>query len=259
MAIGKITFRGVELPKEQPKAKVENNAPEVDEKMSTATKCMIGASAIAGLVMLGIAGRNGYFGKGVQKMLGGVKKNADDIAGHARKPKGETPNAKAEPEKVVQPKDEATKTEVEPLQPKQQTSVPLRPVEEIDGTDFSKLEGEVDENGNKVIKDSAGNVVRRFVPTPDRKSLHTVRDYNVDTGKEVKLTGFREDGKTLSWMYDYEPNTDNCVKYTSFRADGKKVFSVIEYDPKIKDKQVQRIFYKEDGTNDRTDPAPKTE
>lgn len=47
---------------------------EVDEKKSNATKYMIGATALAAVIGLGIAGYNGKLGKGIQKFLGGAEK-----------------------------------------------------------------------------------------------------------------------------------------------------------------------------------------
>ena len=50
---------------------------------------MIGATALAAIVGLGIAGRKGHLGEGVQKLLGGAKKSADDIAEAGEKKDGE--------------------------------------------------------------------------------------------------------------------------------------------------------------------------
>lgn len=47
---------------------------EVDEEKSNATKYMIGATALAAVIGLGIAGYNGKLGKGIQEFLGGAEK-----------------------------------------------------------------------------------------------------------------------------------------------------------------------------------------
>mgnify|MGYP004669001435 CR=1 FL=1 len=47
---------------------------EVDEEKSNATKYMIGATALAAVICLGVAGYNGKLGKGIQEFLGGVEK-----------------------------------------------------------------------------------------------------------------------------------------------------------------------------------------
>ena len=48
--------------------------PVVDKEKSNATKLMIGATALAGVVALGIAGYKGKLGKTVQELLGGAEK-----------------------------------------------------------------------------------------------------------------------------------------------------------------------------------------
>lgn len=55
--------------------------PEFDEEKSNASKLMLGATALAAVVGLGIAGYKGKLGKGVQKFLGETKKAATNTAG----------------------------------------------------------------------------------------------------------------------------------------------------------------------------------
>lgn len=50
--------------------------PEYDEEKSDASKLMLGATALAAVVGLGITGYKGKLGKGVQEFLGGAKKVA---------------------------------------------------------------------------------------------------------------------------------------------------------------------------------------
>ena len=84
MSIDKISFSGVETPtkvkQEIKKEDPEKNVATVDKEKSNAAKYMIGATALAAVIGLGIAGRKGYLGDGIQKLLGGAKKSADDIA-----------------------------------------------------------------------------------------------------------------------------------------------------------------------------------
>ena len=81
MTIRRLSFGSVEGPKNNAKqvntTQKETKTPQKEDKqMTTATKLMIGATAVAGLVALGIAGRKGVLGKNVQKWLGGEKKIA---------------------------------------------------------------------------------------------------------------------------------------------------------------------------------------
>ena len=58
-----------------------------DKEKSNAAKWMIGASALAGIAALVVAGRNGHLGENVQKLLRG---NADNVASAAKKEVSET-------------------------------------------------------------------------------------------------------------------------------------------------------------------------
>ena len=54
--------------------------PDVDEEKSNATKYMIGATALAAVIGLGIAGYEGKLGKTVQEFLGGAEKATKNLA-----------------------------------------------------------------------------------------------------------------------------------------------------------------------------------
>ena len=64
---------------------------EVDEEKSNAAKYMIGATALAAVIGLGIAGYKGKLGKGIQEFLGGaenaVKDGAQNVGGNVSKKK----------------------------------------------------------------------------------------------------------------------------------------------------------------------------
>lgn len=92
MSIDKIAFSGTENVQVQPevkKAEPEKVPEPVDKEKSNAAKYMIGATALAAVVGLGIAGHRGHLGEGVQKLLGGAKKSADDISQAGEKKAGE--------------------------------------------------------------------------------------------------------------------------------------------------------------------------
>lgn len=80
MSVGKITFKGVDAPTSQPqeqtKVSFKGQENPIDEEKSNATKYMIGATALAGIAALAIAGYHGHLGEGIQKFLGGAEKAA---------------------------------------------------------------------------------------------------------------------------------------------------------------------------------------
>ena len=97
MAIEAVKNYSVRL-QQTPKASLKSqqsftSKPEVDEEKSNATKYMIGATALAAVIGLGVAGHNGMLGKSIQKFLGGTEKavekgtqNASENAGSVSKP-----------------------------------------------------------------------------------------------------------------------------------------------------------------------------
>ena len=73
--IGNYSVRAQYAPKANLKsAQSFTSKPEVDEEKSNATKYMIGATALATVIGLGIAGYKGKLGKGIQEFLGGAEK-----------------------------------------------------------------------------------------------------------------------------------------------------------------------------------------
>ena len=97
MAIEAVKNYSVRL-QQTPKASLKSqqsftSKPEVDEEKSNAAKYMIGATALAAVIGLGVAGHNGMLGKSIQKFLGGTEKavekgtqNASENAGSVSKP-----------------------------------------------------------------------------------------------------------------------------------------------------------------------------
>ena len=59
--------------------------PEQDKQKSNTAKWMIGATALAGIAALAIAGRNGHLGEKVQKFLHGTVDNAASTAKNTAK------------------------------------------------------------------------------------------------------------------------------------------------------------------------------
>ena len=57
--------------------------PEVDEEKSNATKYMLGATALAAVIGLGVLGYKGKLGKGIQEFLGGAGKAPETVTGKA--------------------------------------------------------------------------------------------------------------------------------------------------------------------------------
>lgn len=134
-------------------------------------------------------------------------------------------------------------------EPRQHTPVVLNkltPMEKIDGSDFSKLEGEIISwSGEKVIKDENGAIIRKLFSN-NRKKLSYVMDYSPVTSYPVRGACYCDDGKTLSSIIEYAPNSKNFSRYFSYKEDGKTLDFEIRYDPKD-ETAVQKVWYEDDG------------
>lgn len=80
MAVEAVKIHSVE-PQQSPKTKMKSqqnitSSPEVDEEKSNAARLMIGATALAAVIGLGIAGYHGKLGKGVEELLRGTEKGS---------------------------------------------------------------------------------------------------------------------------------------------------------------------------------------
>ncbi len=80
MSVEKIAFKGNEpqvRTKKSDSMSFTANFHACDEEKNNAAKYMIGATALASIVALGVAGYKGKLGKGIQKFLGGAEKTAE--------------------------------------------------------------------------------------------------------------------------------------------------------------------------------------
>ena len=144
------------------------------------------------------------------------------------------------PKKYTKPELHLPKTNIE--------KISLLPVEKIDGSNFSKLEGEIVDGGVKVVKDSAGQVLRTYKAGNNGKTLGWVYDYDPQTGRLLKFSGLQKDGKTLSTVTHYDPNTGNRVKCIEYLKDGKTPLYIGEFEPNT-GKLIKSILYNSDNTS----------
>lgn len=121
-----------DIPQEQP---VATEVIAEEKPNHTVRNWSIGLGAAATLIALGVAGRNGHLGKGLQKLLGGAEKDsgkmADELAsGVGTHTSGSThaPSGSPKPETPIEtPK---TETPVETQKPETQTAQkPEKPVD----------------------------------------------------------------------------------------------------------------------------------
>ena len=107
-------------------------------------------------------------------------------------------------------------------------------------TEFALVKDEVVKNGNKVIKNKDGKIVKAFYNKMGEIGPLRI-DYNLETGKRAKITFFNEDGKAVVSILDYDLN-----KRTRFHKDGKTIDYIVDYDSKTENK-VRETFFNKDG------------
>lgn len=111
--------------------------PEFDEEKSNASKLMLGATALAAVVGLGIAGYKGKLGKGVQEFLGGAKKAAENLTETTEKAAKKVEKDVSNPlnnntEKVVEKEVKKTSEKTTHKAPKEVEHTTSKISEEID-------------------------------------------------------------------------------------------------------------------------------
>ena len=159
MPIDKVGFSGLDhtlpLSSQSKRDKVPNELTESsDNEISNASKYMIGAAALAGVVALGIIGhKNNWWRKASQA--------AEDLKPKIPKESPEIPHTPNTPRKVDT---------------------------QVDYSDISKIRGDRTNFPDGAVtitqKDKSGNVVREFY-SQNGRTVCTVTDYN-PTGKPTK-------------------------------------------------------------------------
>ena len=221
MSIQKINFKAADYDDYQVNNPNKKNVvilkqKPVDEEKSNAVKLMIGASALAGIAALGIAGYKGKLGKNIQKLFTqsekAVEKKASEaaesasITHHNPSPK----NVDTVPEKTpdvseVKPETAEVSTPQKPEPP--ESKIPENTADALNvkspevprSKDLSKddipevlrgIEGERQEN--KIIQDLEDGKQKIYEFEPGKNS-YSVMEKDTNTGS-CQTTFYREDG-----------------------------------------------------------------
>ena len=243
MAINKISFEGVNSKRKT--TQVKRHKQEYidineDKEKSNAAKYMIGATALAAAVAVGIIGHNrGWWKTAAQNVKDGLSRKTnttiDNIEDEAQQL---TENLSEKSTKVSKPrKNKTAKT------PKTTTAK-----DNVASSDLTTVEGKVYESNRlklKDLKDAKGRVVKTLA-SKDGNTLEYIADIDPDTGNLLKKTYFQQDGKTVDFITDYDPSTSNPVKMVHFRTDGKTADFKIDYDPATGN-LLRKTFLMDDG------------
>ena len=177
-----------------------------------ASKYMIGAAALAGVVALGIIGhKNNWWRKASQA--------AEDLKPKIPKESPEIPHTPNTPRKVDT---------------------------QVDYSDISKIRGDRTNFPDGAVtitqKDKSGNVVREFY-SQDGRTVCEVNEYDPTTKKHIRTIGVREDG-TREYIINRAQEGNHAVM-TCLRKDGKTPESIHTLDSK--GKPVKITYLREDG------------
>ena len=186
--------------------------PEVDEEKSNAAKYMIGATALAAVIGLGVLGYKGKLGKGIQEFLGGAEKAAEkgtkgaketgESAGSASKSLSE--GAEKSGEKVGNSTPNA-----EPKAPEKAAEVPNA---DTKAPDLSQ--------GLEPIstKHSDGRYACKIAPNGTKTVINRVP---LTEGRTHVSTSITKDGYSYLKFVTYDKNkkvleTDECITMPTF-------------------------------------------
>ena len=198
-----------------------------DKEKSNASKYMLGAAALAGVIAIGIIGHKNNWWRKAQDIGESLSKNGSDAAQGGERKLGQTGS-----ETQNRTPNEGNGSNHVPSG-KNQNSVPEAGREvNSEIIDFSKLEGERSvRDGMHVIsqKGENGKLLREYI-SKDNKTISSVTDYDPATGKRIKETDYAEDGKTIWRVVDYDPATGDVIKLTGYYDDGKTIKKVKEMD-----------------------------
>ena len=260
MSIEQVSFKGIDTILRsygiKRKESTSTNPNGVDEEKSNATKYMIGATAVAATIALGIIGhKNNWWRKGAE--------TAEDLSEKV---------ASAVDTTEVKIADTVTKTgeDAEDLIPDINVHVTdsegkvvdnvthvtndakgrlAYSTPEVDYFDFSKIKGEVKKlsDGTEAIDefDDKGRLVRTF-NSFDGKKISTIDEYNPETGGIIKSTEYQSDGKRIWYTDEFDPENGKRIKFTKYQSDGKRIWHTDEFNPETEGK-IKSTWYQGDG------------
>lgn len=179
------------IQEEQVRETAQENATEKNHKVRNWS---IGLGSAAVLISLGVLGRRGKLGEGIQKFLGGVKKNTSDIAEELETKAEELVESKKpeiKPEKPAKPQsgdsirinEKLSQAEIDKINAELDRTIPQidKNLLKIDTTDFKKF---ADEINNIDISKIEGNATIIKLPNGNTREIH-IAEINPGEGKKI--------------------------------------------------------------------------
>lgn len=268
MQVSKILFSGVDAKVSNKEIKTDvtkNSNSNLDEKKSNTAKYMIGATALAAAIAVGIIGhKNNWWRKAADAAEDLSKKGAETLE-----------NAENKASEIA---DDLSKKGSESLDNVDKNtpeipSINSKPLQDIDYSDFSKIESEIYEIQGfkyKDLKNAEGKKIKTFVSDDGNRVVSTL-EFDPETEKPIKMTAYQEnknigivqeydpqtgiitkeysyldDGIGLDFIIEHDKSTGNMIKQTFFHDDGKTLAEVFEYDP-LKETLIKQTTYADDG------------
>ncbi len=209
MNVNKISFHGMRTKsniKTQEPKDFSKNSTSPDKEKSNAAKYMIGATALAGVIILGVVGHKNNWWKVAKNSS--IEGNVNSVLTRKvemfYKADGKTP-------------DYEILYDVP-------TGNPLKiKLFDDSGKNIKTLE-EYDVQSGNLFKST------EFKLGTNKKD--SVMEYDPVTLSRVKYTSYKYDGETISCIKEYDKSTDNLVKVTYYKSDGKTPLHIVQYDSK---------------------------
>ena len=101
-------------------------------------------------------------------------------------------------------------------------------LEELSNVDFNEIEGELNSNGQKIIKDANGKTIRLLKNHKNSPKIWYACDFDSDTGNITQSIHFHASNAIESHFHDNK--NGNLIKAILTQPDGTKVEKVFDYD-----------------------------
>ena len=242
-SIEKITANGISANAKIQAAenqKVNFTGQKVNKEKSNAAKYMLGATALAAVVLVGVLGHKNNWWKNTTKI---AKDSLNKEANFAKIDSELT----AKGTKIVQEKD------------KNITKV----YHSLDNNTISDVKN-YDTKTKKLLSEEyyntqTGKLQKKVMYSYDGKTVSSVKDYDPQTGNEIRNTVFSNSDR-IAHIDEIDAKTGMLKREIKYYSDGKKIYSVGEFDVKTG----ERIKYTTFNENNRTTENiyvldPKTE
>lgn len=227
MPVSKILFQGVKATQKAYESEQEDFTLSddyyVDKEKSHAAKYMLGATALAGAIAIGVIGhKNNWFQKLTQLGQKVAQKKQDVI------------NNLALDSSIGHSVDNIGSSKLKNIETYEKHGAKYINKKANTGRVFETYVYENGKTLSEIINydPQTGNLLKKTFYNSEGNKIDNVIEYDKVTGLTSRKIYYQLDGETVSREYLYDSKTGNKVKSLYYNSDGKSPRYVAEYDQK---------------------------